>query len=389
MACILKAPTPDAKGIIMFTTAERDQVILKDRKLQRNLWDLKSNWMIGLHHNWHDFNFVYNPLFDFSMAGEEDLREVNRKPFSVVPMDACNFVPEFFEPQDGSKFWDILYVARPVGFKRIPEFFQCIRSLYDQGHNYRVLYICSIPPYNRRDRNTVLYDVRGLYDSIFSEEEKDRFTLLSLSHRYPFPFDLETLAFLYKSSRIFVHFSDEERRCRAAAYAWATGIPVVGMASVASLLPGTYRIKPYYYEISDYAEFPSKIVQAIEESQNDQYNFQKVREHISTSYTTPVLRERLKALLGISDPTNELTGSSLAHLDIRLGRHHGLGDGPNNVWPNLAYFVELLSDHKQISQIILEDHIDPERQLEKLFSTSPNPSFWSRLAGKVIGHNRI
>ena len=37
---------------------------------------IKDRYLIGLHHNWHDWEFRYDPLFDFSMAGEGDLREV-------------------------------------------------------------------------------------------------------------------------------------------------------------------------------------------------------------------------------------------------------------------------------------------------------------------------
>ena len=34
MACILKAPTSDSKGIVTFTTPKRDQFILEDSQLQ-------------------------------------------------------------------------------------------------------------------------------------------------------------------------------------------------------------------------------------------------------------------------------------------------------------------------------------------------------------------
>lgn len=382
MACILKAPTEGTKGVVTFTTQERDRLIQKDKELQEKIWPLKDRWVVGLHHNWHDYNFVYNPLFDFSMAGEEDLREVSGKHIPLIPMDACNFVPEFFKPSQGEKFWDILYIARAVFFKRIPEFFECIRTLYDRGYRYRVLFICPIPPYDRKGTKTVFYNIRDVYDEMFSDEEKNLFVLLTLNYRYPFPFDLETLAYFYRSSKIFVHFADDEKRCRVAAYAWATGIPVVGMSCVGSLLPKDLRVKPYYYEVSDYSHFPEQMVRALNDSKSNKKDFEKVRENFNVVYTKQVLSERLEKLFTANSLDYETSHLSLSNLDVRLGRHYDIGSGPNTISTPLSQFLDVLQNQEEIIKITIMKHQDPERELEILFPVKSKPSFFRRMIGR-------
>ena len=124
----------------------------------------------GLHHNWHDWNFKYDPLFDFSMAGDGDLIEVDSKYVPRIPMDACNFVEEDFYPGTAEKFWDILFVARAVFFKRIPEFFKTVRELYDRGHMYRVLFICPVPPYDPNEEKQSSTRFVMLQSDVFETE---------------------------------------------------------------------------------------------------------------------------------------------------------------------------------------------------------------------------
>lgn len=245
MACILRAPSDEGdKGVIVFTTPERDRVISGDAALRASIEQLKSRWLVGLHHNWHDHAFTYDPLFDFSMAGEGDLVTVDGSEVPLVTLDACNFVPPEFEP-GGTKFWDALYVARPVAFKGMPQFLDCVRALYDAGHMLRILCVCPMPSGELAADPGVLGTLEDDYVKRFSYAERRLFSLLTLRHDYPFPLDLPTLAHLYRSSRAFVHFAPDERRCRVAGYAWAAGLPVVAMASVGSLLPPEDRRPPF------------------------------------------------------------------------------------------------------------------------------------------------
>ena len=370
MACILRVPSSDgAKGVVVFTTPERDRFLREQPDLAAEVERLKPRWLVGLHHNWHDYAFVYDPLFDFSMAGEGDLITLDGTEVPLVTLDACNFVPTEFAP-GGTKFWDVLYVARPVFFKGLPRFLDCVRRLFDEGHQIRILCVCPMPPHDPTDADTVVYDLEERYFDRFTRAERRLFTLLVLRYDYPFPLDLPTLAHLYRSSRCFAHFAPDERRCRVAGYAWAAGLPVVAMASVGSLLPADLREPPFFYEASDYSEFPHQILAALAEQQRGApREADAARRRFAIEQTVPELRRQLDAL----DPEAGLTGETgwtVSDLDIRLGRHHGVAAGPNGVDMGLAELVSLLSEAPQALHDAAHQR-DPERALAHAANGSP------------------
>jgi hypothetical protein len=358
MACILKTPDARSAGVVTFTTAERDQAINVDARARGAVEALKGDWVVGLHHNWHDNEFRYDSLFDFSMAGEEDLKEVNGRPVPLVPLDACNFVPDAFRPGETEKFWDLLYVARPVFFKGFGQFLECVRRLYDDGHRLRVLCIAPVPPPSMTDETVT--DVRAHYDELFTSAEQDLFNLLTLDFRYPFPFDLETLAHFYRSSRAFVHFAPDERRCRVAAYAWAAGIPVVGMGPVGSLLPAELRRPPYFHEVADYGEFPARILAALAQGPAD---FAPARREVAPPDTIARLFATIASVTGRVPAEPGEGTTALEGLDIRLGRHHGLASGTNALPMSVLELAELLAgDVERVEAAVREDP-DPEAAL--------------------------
>ena len=362
MACILKVPSPNSAGVIIITTQERDKQIKSIPDLRAAIEGIKDKWLVGLHHNWHDFKFNYDPLFDFSMAGEDDLVEVSKKQFALIPIDACNFVPPTFKVGSGEKFWDILYVARAVYFKRIPEFFQAIRELYDLGYKYRVLFICPVPPYDPADKKTAFYKIRESYDRLFSEEEKDLFNLLTIEYRYPFPFDLDTLAFFYRSSKVFVHTADDERRCRVAAYAWASGLPVVGMDCVAGLISKDLQHPPYFYEVKDYSEFPRQLISAVEGVQTMEWDQRMMKQFFGEVETANILDKNLFKIAKAKGVSYELGGLIDKNLSIRLGRHHNGIKGPNSLETPLLDLLEHIPELTSEDEIFKAD--DPERALK-------------------------
>ena len=358
----MKLPGDGAKGVVTFTTGERDDVILQVPGFRERVERLKDRWVVGLHHNWHDWQFEYDPLFDFSMAGAEDLRERDGREFVRISRDACNFAPAAFHP-GGEKFWDLLYVARPVFFKGIPEFLETIRALYDRGDRIRVLCICPMPPYDRSQRKTVHYDIRDRYDAMFDEEEQDLFTLLTLDYRWPFPFDLPSLGHFYRSSRVFAHFAPEERRCRVAAYAWASDVPVVGTAPVGSLLSPDLRKPPWFFEAGSYSEFPDRILEAIESSRQD-HDFEPVRREVSAAYTRDAMLSELSQHFPDTRATAAGDGElAMDRLDIRLGRHHGADAGLNAVAMTLDEFVGLLERDTPELRSAVASCPDPELEV--------------------------
>jgi glycosyltransferase involved in cell wall biosynthesis len=389
MACLLKAPGNNTKGIFTITTQERDKLVFLFPDIHKQILELKKDYFIGLHHNWHDRALKYNPIFDFHLAGADDLREVSGAHIPLLPMDACNFSPECFYPSPTNKFWDILFVARAVAFKGIPEFFLAIRSLYDLGKYARVLFICPLPP----PGDGVVKNIRSLFESMFSKKEQDFFTLLTVDFRYPFPFDLPTLAHFYRSSRIFVHSAPDERRCRVAAYAWACGLPVVGMEAVGSVLSPAVRRPPYFYEADSYNEFPEKIALALEAA-SIQLDFSLVEKEISSEKSVFLFDAHLARLFserGLRPPDE---GGWFSNLDIRLGWHHGLSSGVNAVNQDFGTFLQFLKDHKSTLAEQLKDEKVPEEAIAKLMPRSPRalprekspvlPPAIRRMAGRFL-----
>lgn len=369
MACIVKAPSSATKGVVVFTTQERDHQIRKDPALERMIAALKQDWLVGLHHNWHDPAFHYDSLFDFSMAGYGDLTEVDGADVPLVPMDACNFVPKNFFPGKGEKFWDVLFVARAVFFKRIPEFFKTIRALYDRGNMVRVLFICPVPPFDPAEKKTVLFDIREIYDGMFSEAERDLFNLLTIDYRYPFPFDLDTLGYFYRSSKVFVHTANDERRCRVAAYAWASGMPVVSMSCVASLLTPELQNPPYFFEAKDYRDFPDKIVEAIASVSSPDWDQGLVSRQFSETASTETFDGHLQAIAARTDSRYQRGKMWDRNLSIRLGRHHLGKEGPNSLAPVLGAFVAWLNEHNGSLEKYQSEE-DPEKVMDAAFGNS-------------------
>jgi hypothetical protein len=277
----------------------------------------------------------------------------------LVPLDACNFVPAFFRPGNGEKFWDILFVARAVFFKGIPEFFGAIRKLYDQGHRLRVFFLCPIPPEGDAG-------LRKKFEEMFSPDERQRFTFLTIAFDYPFPFDMHSLAHFYGASRIFVHSAPDERRCRVAAYAWAAGMPVVGMACVGSILSPQLRRPPYFFETAGYADFPEQILKALAASGATDM---AAHDEVSTSATVTTLRKDLEAIFG-ADCLSPLPVPE-ADLDIRMGRHHGLAVGKNRVNQDIGAFIRQLLTVGDADLARIATMADPELELARLMPVEP------------------
>jgi glycosyltransferase involved in cell wall biosynthesis len=370
MACLIKPHTPSTKGVVSLTTQERDRLVFGFDDVRHLLERAKQRYVIALHHNWHDYSLKYDELFDFHFAGEEDLREVSGRRVPLVPMDACNFSPDCFYPgASEEKFWDVLFVARAVEFKGIPEFFSAVRRLFDTGNMLRVLFICPLPPLSGPGS---MRDVRKLYESKFCGAEQQKFTLLTTDFRYPFPFDLPTLAHFYRASRVFAHSAPDERRCRVAAYAWASGLPVVGMAPVGSVLTPKLRRSPFFFEICSYEEFPVQIVRALDVAKTSP-DYSAVQAEVASSTSIELLEEHLRRLFrefGLPAPVG---GGWMQGLDIRLGRHHGLPAGVNQLEQDISAFLKFLLNTTPSELLELAKCQDPESEIAKRFPCAARP----------------
>jgi len=341
MACLLKFQSSESKGVVTLTTQEWKAVSM-DPSAMKALERLREEFVTGLHFNWHDYSFKPSRMFDFFMAGREDLRPIDDSPFRLLPMDACNFTPECYRPEaNENKFWDILSVGNPVFFKRPEVVLRTIRKLFDKSvRPLRVLYICPIPPSAVSDQTTVLYGVRQYYESLFSTEERERFTLLTTTFDSPNPFDRETLSVFFRNSRVFLHCATEERRCRIAAYAWCAGLPVVAYPSVASIVSEKLRRAPGFFEVNHDDEYVPQLCEALSSFHN--FDAAPFRSELSETATVNALKSQLQLVFGELDIPFE--GELLSrNLDRRLGWHHqGIGGRTNGLQQSLTVFMNSL-----------------------------------------------
>lgn len=401
MACILKIPTQNSKGILTFTTPEWRH-ISSNKNLLDLLGSLRSFWVTGLHFNWHDYQFKPLSQFDFFMAGEQDLRPVDQSPYRLLPMDACNFTPASYRPAPTrEKFWDVLIVGNPVFFKRPEVVLQTIRKLFDTvGYALRVLYVCPLPKYKFSNEDSVLYDVRAYYESLFTAEERASFTLLTTDFDSPNPFDRNTLSVFFRNSKVFLHCATEERRCRIAAYAWCAGLPVVAYPAVASILPESLRTVPGYFSVNSDDQYVPQLIAAIRAAPDFDpalYQFE-----LSESCTVQKLEAELQSIfqeLGLPYE-GTLIGQNL---DRRLGWHHealgGLANGvrqPLNAFMRAALGLrasqgadmQAMLAHAYPEKVLANELDDITRPLlqtvvQKSIYLNPRKKFWFRAFGAL------
>jgi len=327
MACILKFPASNGRGVLSITDRERDALLPGPSRLRESIVAMSSRWLVGLHHNWHDLDYMRDPLFAFSLAGEHDLRERNGAPLVHIPMDAANFAPPCFRPSDGERHWDLLLVARAVYFKELPEAFQLLRALLDRGHVMRTLIVCPVP--ETAEPTTV--DVEELFRATFSASQQAAVTLLAFRYRYPFPLDLQTLAFLYRSAKVCVYFASEERRPRNVAYAWAAGLPVVARSQIGLMLPVSLRRPPFFFEFED-ADGWLRLIPEVIAQASSRPDMSVVAELFSDApAVTRLVHEFESRGLKIGRD-----GWTRTNLGIRIARHHGLPAQQNALRMSLA-----------------------------------------------------
>ena len=70
MACILKLPSKNSKGVVSFTSIEYFSQIYKINYTQKLIKQIKDNWIVCYHPNWEDMNFHATDIFDVTIANK-------------------------------------------------------------------------------------------------------------------------------------------------------------------------------------------------------------------------------------------------------------------------------------------------------------------------------
>ena len=311
MACILKLPN-ETKGIVSFTTPESREVVPDIRDyLNKN----RKDWFYLLHHNWHPA--VHNDFFDSSLCNSADLMNSD----NCLNMDCCNFSPNVFHPSK-EKAFDVLYVTRAVTFKRINMFYSICKELLKRKPDIKILFICTVPEVDCDPPNP-----KQIYLDTFTREERKNFLALFFDYDYPFTVSREFLAHFYRSSKVFLHTTDNERHSRVCSYAWASGIPVVGYSCLATILPSPYTKPPYFYPINNDREYVRVVLDAIQHTMP----YDDIKYYVHENFSKQTFKNNLRSFFQKNELIFNDRNMYLKNLDFRLGRHCLISLGDNSL----------------------------------------------------------
>ena len=363
MACVLKLPEGKVKGILTFTDGEHTRDILANKTFFEQLaGPLKKRYVVGMHNNRADKNpnFVPDPFFDFYIAGRGDFECPSGASFYQIPMHCSNFGPDAFARGAGcgEPFWDVLTVARNVRFKSLPNVLAVIRKIFDT-HPVRVLAI--IPHEKLHGVWHGPSDLIQEYLRMFSPAERRLFTLMTPSIDYPFPFDIPTLAFFYRHSKVFLGGSRTERHTRVTAYASATGLPVIAPEQVGALIPEALKRPPGFYAYQTPEEGARAVLTALQRPLTKEEEAQYASQFLAR-HAIPPFKEELKKLFAHLSLAWSDTGWILSDLDIRLGRHHTGEFSPDTLIMTVPEFVTALIEGTNLPPLDVPDF---ERALDE------------------------
>lgn len=249
MAHLFKRPTPQAKGILVFTHKEiafftnhvKDirfesvnrvkrkffSVANVKRKYRADLARLRERYFLGVHfgHRFDDFPTL--PYADFYMSGPGTVGFQHPEEVFLIPYNSRSFSSKIFTPDPAvPKRYDLLHVGRDIRLKNVDRILASVRKLYDQGKRYRVL--LWILPARNRDEKRVYTTLAEDYYRLFSADERKDCVLMYLNR------DLsimgvarEELVHYYRQSKVFTLFTEKEGESRVISEALLCGLPVV------------------------------------------------------------------------------------------------------------------------------------------------------------------
>jgi len=332
MACIIKLPD-ETKGIVTFTSPEDRETGVTTKS---GFEQLKDRWVVGCHHNWQ--TEPHNFAFDFSMGRKGSITPSDAP---VIDFDAsCFSAKEFYPWQNHTKFWDVFHVARAVSHRSIDNFMHVMRKIFDRGVNMRALLLVAIPDDNG---DVSPPDPLKLYDDMFSFEEKRMFNFFPIEYNYPFPFDYETLAFYYNSSKVFLNAQGVGLPCRISTQAVACGLPFITYPWKIPLIPNAMQNPPAHYVGSSLDELADLTIKAVNEYSPNNEAVSKASDHFNYEKCMVKLKGMFREFYESRNLPFTDAGWNLHNLDYRIARHHGISIGSNRIPMNVEKFIEILN----------------------------------------------
>ncbi len=353
MAHIFKAPAEDQKGILMFTHKEVNHflgallpplallvlerpllapfrladLLIARRRFRTRLERWKEHFHLGIHVGWNIRFPAAFGQFDFVMAPKAVI-ELNPD-FDrtlLIPMNSGNFVPASFVAEDPpTKHWDLLCVSHNRRYKNLQLFLRSIRKLYDLGYPYRVLLISKDAGAEKRRPKQFYAEIFDDYYRMFSQDERDRFLLLRPSRDSGFgAIPYGHMAYLYRSSKVFTLFSQEEGATKVIPEALMCGLPVVIKKDLrgGGLDFVDERCAVFF---DTYESAHEAMIEAVERWTGLEVDREPVAEQVSSERSLKRLKEYFARLYKEDGQTFDDTLINTDNLNIRLPAHMTIG----------------------------------------------------------------
>ncbi|MBJ41768.1 MAG: hypothetical protein CMJ80_00465 [Planctomycetaceae bacterium] len=297
MAHIFKYHSAQQKGIVVFTDTELDGSNWKENFSDEEipiLNDVIANkYFVGMHYGSAPRHYSsWRENISFVMASLDQLTfNPDCVPF-FIPLNSRNFLPDFFQQTDTTKYWDVLCVSTNAPYKNLNYFVQSIRALYDHEVFVKVLLIAFATSWDELKTDSEYYKIVEDYENNFSMKEKEFFTLMRLSPEYKgMGMSMKTIAHFYNSSKVFAMLSASEGESRVIHEALACGLTVVCFAG---LTGGgrDYLSEENSCQFADYNDLPNTLVKAVNRyNAGHRFDTHEVSQHLLAQNTLPILKE--------------------------------------------------------------------------------------------------
>lgn len=356
MACILKTPTSNSKGVLSFTNIEYFGQILKDTKNIKLIEHLKKDWVICYHPNWEDHKFNDTGLFDCILSVRGSFSFDQASTGSKRMIETCSnrmAPPEFITVPVEKKIWDFCHVSREQPSKNIRGFFRVVKNAFDIRPDLRGVLIISVK--NTDEMN----EIRSIYEQIFTLKEREQFEFITLNYNLPFPLSKKTLAHFYNYSKVTLNTHLNEPHGRVVGYGLASGLPVVGYHRLGEMVDKNINKEPIFYlsPQDDESSLTKGLCKAINYVNNN-YEFsihRKVANSFSETTQAYYLKNQLMQLFNLDDE-----GWNIYNLDSRLSTHYICESSTNTYSASVFELIYFLSHFNSKTDNFDESGILPQ-----------------------------
>jgi len=302
------------KGLELLT------ILVIPNRIEKVFNKIRRHYFIGVHIGANPAVISRYDNCDFYFASNQfDMKEI--KHVLKIPLVSRNFTPKCFYNRRQEKYWDILCVARNIKIKNLDLFLKSIRKIYDLGYDFKVLLISPESRNQDQDPKKFYISLMNDYYKLFSDNERQNFSILQLSSEIGFPgLSSEVMSHFYNSSKIFSLFSNAEGGSKVISEALLCGLPVV----VKENLEGGGRdflSKDNSILFSSFENAHESLIKAVENFNLFNIENETLCQNLSEEFSVEKLKEYFKKLFEENGQTFDGKLINTDRLNFRIPAH--------------------------------------------------------------------